>query len=245
MRARHRLSKLLLRYGLVSGGRQERLDRCATTPGCACLRADTLLRSAGTRSAFDAGDEDRDRGRRAPRPIQLRDRSRWPRTSEFTPTTRRLGCSARDLHPDRVRARGRDRRLGPGSAAPASAPSSASHPLEHSSGSTRSPRDRSPRPATATPADCSSKPPGTTDGPTSAGEDDARPMGARPDHRCRGPRGCGATGGCTDNGLPIGSSPARKRGTKIAAVATARELAGWCWSLANPRRRCHEQIVER
>ena len=37
------------------------------------------------------------------------------------------------------------------------------------------------------------------------------------------------TGGCTSGGY--GSLARKKRGT-IAAVAIARELAGWCWSLA-------------
>ena len=99
-------------------------------------------------------------------------------------------------------------------------------PSEHSSGSSRS-QGRSPRPATAMPVGCWSRPPGTT----------GRRIG--PGRRCR-------TGGRL---APVAAQvrgdagnrrlhrqwvrfTARKKSGTIAAVAVARELAGWCWSLA-------------
>ena len=99
-------------------------------------------------------------------------------------------------------------------------------PSEHSSGSPQS-RARSPRPATAMPAGCWSKRPGTT-APATGREDDARPVGARPRSR-PGPRGCGEPAAAP--AVAEVHRRRKKRGT-IAAVAIARELAGWCWSLA-------------
>jgi transposase len=99
-------------------------------------------------------------------------------------------------------------------------------PSESSTG-TRRAQARSPRPATATPAGCWSRRPGLTAGPTgpAATSSDADSNSRR---RCgRGPSR--ATGGCT--GVGPASMPAYKRST-VSAVAVARELAGWCWSLA-------------
>ena len=52
-------------------------------------------------------------------------------------------------------------------------------------------------------------------------------------HQPPGPAATQATGGCTTAGS---SSPSAARRHVIANVAIARELAGWCWSLAVTRR---------
>jgi len=87
-------------------------------------------------------------------------------------------------------------------------------------------RARSPRPATPTSGGCSSRPPGTTVPDThrarycvSAG---ARPARGPSPWRCRQPR---------LHQRWITFNLRRKRPV-IANVAIARELAGWCWSLA-------------
>ena len=59
-------------------------------------------------------------------------------------------------------------------------------------------------------------------------QDHARPLGAGPASR-PGPRRCRATGGCTTLGH-VHRPP--QDAHVIANVAIARELAGWCWSLA-------------
>ena len=99
-------------------------------------------------------------------------------------------------------------------------------PSEYSSGASRV-RDRSPRPATPTYVGCSSKLPGTTAPATWS----ARPCatGGSWPPRPPEPAATRATVGFTNGGS--GSTSARKK-TTIANVAIARELAGWCWSLA-------------
>jgi transposase len=90
------------------------------------------------------------------------------------------------------------------------------------------PRGRSPRPATPTPDGCWSRPPGTTASRCPAGR--AGPPG--PDARpSRPPR---ARARAADERLHRRwiQLEARKKPPTIAAVAIARELAGWCWSLA-------------
>jgi hypothetical protein len=86
---------------------------------------------------------------------------------------------------------------------------------------------QSPRPATPTPA------------ATGRGRLAPPPRLPQPRRRHASPleprlasgqaRGRRATTACTNAGRP--SSPARKK-TVVANVAIARELAGWCWSLA-------------
>ena len=98
-------------------------------------------------------------------------------------------------------------------------------PAESSSGTSRA-RDRSPRPATVTSAVCWSKRPGTT-GPVPVGQTHARPLGpgasGRPRPRRQGNRRL--------HHRWVQFLTRRKRHT-VANVAIARELAGWCWSLA-------------
>ena len=60
------------------------------------------------------------------------------------------------------------------------------------------------------------------------GQDHARPLGAGTAPP-PGPAATRATGGCTTAGS---RSSSRKKRPPIANVAIARELAGWCWSLA-------------
>ena len=97
-------------------------------------------------------------------------------------------------------------------------------PSEHSSGASGS-WGRSPRPATATPAGCWSRPPGTT-GPLPARQDHARPLGPSPAAaRARGDAGNRRLHHRWATFIDAASAP-------VANVAIARELAGWCWSLA-------------
>ena len=165
MRARHRLSKLLLRHGIVySGG--ARLDRQA--------------RRVAARQRFDAADRAGDpadlrvrlrhrAGREGtPGPARRRDR-RDGRRLRVHPARAAAGLPARDRHPDRVRVGGRDRRLAP--------VHRQHHRLLRRAGAQRvllrrSPgaRGRSPRPATATSAGCWSRPPGTTAPATRVGK---------------------------------------------------------------------------
>jgi len=88
MRARHRLSKLLLRHGLVWDGKNAWTG--AHDAWLRRLRADTGW-SAGTRSAFDAGYETviATSARRDRLDTQI---AEMAANSEFTPITRRLGC---------------------------------------------------------------------------------------------------------------------------------------------------------
>ncbi len=88
-------------------------------------------------------------------------------------------------------------------------------------------RARSPRPATATSADCWSRPPGTTGRATPS----ARPcerVGIWP----RQQQGSGVTRATVDSTTAGCKFIDRKKRSTIADVAIARELAGWCWSLA-------------
>ena len=88
MRARHRLSKLLLRHGLVWDGKNAWTG--AHDAWLRRLRADALW-SAGTRSAFDAGYETvvATSARRDRLDAEI---AEMAADSEFTPITRRLGC---------------------------------------------------------------------------------------------------------------------------------------------------------
>ena len=183
MRARHRLSKLLLRYGLVWDGKNAWTG--AHDAWLRRLRADTSW-SAGTRSAFDAGYET------VIAAAARRDRldaeiAEMAANSEFTPITRRLGClrGISTLTGFALAVEMGDWTRFSGASIGAFVGLT---PTEHSSGSYSQPRidhqDRQrPRPPTAGR--------GRLAPPTGlpAGEDDARPVGARPDRRA-GPRGC-------------------------------------------------------
>jgi transposase len=88
MRARHRLSKLLLRHGIVYYGGDAWTGKHDTW-----LRREALpqLRSPATRSAFDA-DYDTVAAVKARRDRLDTDIERLAVDSEFTPVVRRLGC---------------------------------------------------------------------------------------------------------------------------------------------------------
>ena len=60
------------------------------------------------------------------------------------------------------------------------------------------------------------------------GDDHAGPVGAGPAGRA-GPRPCRATAACTQRWIRFID---RRKRPVVANVAVARELAGWCWSLA-------------
>ena len=163
MRARHRLSKLLLRYGIVYYG-----GKAWTGKHDAWLRHDALdqLTATGGRSIRATFDNDYDALLTT---LARRDRldvliEQMAADSRVHPGRAPVGVPAWDRHPDRVRAGRRGRRL-----APVHRRSIGSFvglvPTEHSSGQSRA-QGRSPRPATATPAGCWSRLPGTTARPT-------------------------------------------------------------------------------
>jgi transposase len=109
MAARHRLSKLLLRHGIVYYA-----GKAWTTKHDQWLRTDALsqLTARSSRLAFDFGYE-----------TVLATKARWDRLdaaieelaadSEFTPLRSTVGLPAWHRHPDRVRTGRRDRRLAP------------------------------------------------------------------------------------------------------------------------------------
>ena len=143
MRARHRVSKLPLRHGIVYSGGQAWTGRHD-----AWLRG-LHLPTAAARVAFDS-DYDA-----VPTVLARRDRLdaailAMAAESEFTPVVHRLGCLRADLHPDRVRPGGGDRdrsRFSGNTIGSFIAWCRASTPRAPPAS-----RARSPRPATATPA---------------------------------------------------------------------------------------------
>ena len=219
MRARHRVSKLLLRHGIVySGGKAW---TAGTTRGCwVSIRSIGSAPRQPSRTTYEAVVW--------PPAVEagwMRRSPRWPPPA----SSRRCaaaGLPARDLDLDRVRVGRRDRRVGP------------VHRWQHRRlprpGPLRAllrlfppPGRRSPRPATATSAGCWSRRRGTTASPLpSVGLLRRRWDAATPAARAVGTP---ATSGCT----PAGSATAERKKRPVAAnVAVARELAGWCWSLA-------------
>ena len=221
MRARHRLSKLLLRHGIVySGGnawtgahdgwlRRQRFDQ----PGRRSWRS-TSDYEAVLRRPAPAGTGSTRRS-----PTMAAD-------SEFTPIVRRLGClrgiSTLTAFALAVEIGDWHRFTGASIGAFVGLV-----PTEHSSGRLAvaglDHQDRQhPRPPAAGRGGLAPPP------PLPARQDHARPVGPGPASR-PGPRPRRATGGCTSAGS---ASPRRKKTPVIANVAIARELAGWCWSLA-------------
>ena len=222
MRARHRLSKLLLRHGIVYSGGQAWTGspRRLAAPG----RRVELRRAgdaAGLRVRLRRGADGQARRDRLDAAIAA-----MAADSEFTPMVRRLGClrgiGTLTGFALAVEIGDWDRFTGNtiGSFV-------GLVPTEYSSGASRvqgvDHQDRQhPRPPAAGRGRLA--PPA----PLRGRQDHARPLGAGPAGR-PGPRRRRATGDCTTAGS--GSSSARKR-PRVANVAIARELAGWCWSLA-------------
>ena len=154
MRARHRLSKLLLRQGIVYSGGKPWTGR-----------HDTWLRTQrfaepGRQLAFESAYE------AMCSPVDRRDRLDAAITEmACRERVHRRGAPAvlpaRDLDVDRVRPGGGDRGLAPvhrlhDRGLPRSGPDRALLRVDHGH------RGRSPRPGTPTPAGCWSRPPGTT-----------------------------------------------------------------------------------
>ena len=218
MRARHRLSKLLLRHGIVYSGGQ-----AWTGPHEAWLRRQRFDRP-GTRAAFeeyfDAVLSVTARRDRLDAAIAV-----TAAPEPWAPIVARLGASAAWPRSPAWAWRSRSG-TGPGSPAPASAPTSAWCPASPPAAPAAA-RARSPRPATPTLGGCWSRPPGTT---RSRCGPPARPC--RPPRRA--PAAVRARGEAADRRLhhrwqqdDRGTS-----GPPSSRVAVARELAGWCWSLA-------------
>jgi transposase len=109
MRSRHRLSKLLLRHGIVYYDGQ-----AWTGKHDIWLRHEALpqLQGRATRLAFNS-DYDTVLVTKARRDRLDAAIGEMAPDSEFTPLVRRLGCLRGVSTPDRVRARGRDRRVAP------------------------------------------------------------------------------------------------------------------------------------
>lgn len=221
MSARQRLSKLLLRHGIVYYG-----GKAWTGKHDLWLRQETLgqLSSPATRLAFDEAYETvlattarRDRLEAAIEEMAA--------DSQFTPVVRRLGClrgigtltgftlavEIGDWHRFTGNTIGSFAGL---------------VPSEYSSGSSRT-LGRSPRPATATPAGFWSRRLGTTGPSTGSG---TRCVPARTLHPTAA-RARGDQGNRRSHQRWVKFIDRRKRST-VADVAIARELAGWCWSLA-------------
>jgi transposase len=220
-RARHRLSKLLLRHGLVWDGTNAWTG--AHDTWLRRLRADNGW-SAGTRSTFDAGYETvvATRARRDRLDTQI---AEMAADSEFTPIVRRLGClrGISTLTGFALAVEIGDWTRFSGASIGAFVGLT---PSEHSSGSSRS-----------------------LGSITKTGNGHARRLlveaawhhrsGYRPgktmhDRWALAPANAQARGDAGNRRLHrqwLRFIVRKKRGT-IAAVAVARELAGWCWSLA-------------
>ena len=199
MRARHRLSKLLLRQGIVwdrSAWTGEHTTGCAasTSTGAGCSWPSTRPSTRCSRCTPAAtGSTPRSK--------------RWPRRAAGR-AGGTAALPARGLHADRGRALRRGRRLAP------------LHRLDHRllprAGALgvllrgpAGPGRRSPRPATPTPAGCWSKPPGTTVARCApAGNAPGAPTVSPP--RCgRAPRP--ATAACTNAGAVSSSAASARR----------------------------------
>ena len=222
MRARHRLSKLLLRHGhrLL---RRQGLDRRARR-----VAAPAAVRPARHRRlAFDADLRGRAELADGPPGPARRGDHRDGRRQRVHPGRAPAGLPARGLHADRVRAGRRDRRLAPvhrrhhrrlssGWCPPSTPPASPGRQGSITkTGNSHARRLLVEAAWHHRPA-------------TSRRQDPARPLGPGPAAAAR-PAATPATGACT----PAGSRfNARKKRHAVANVAIARELAGWCWSLA-------------
>jgi transposase len=218
MRARHRVSKLLLRQGIVYYGghawtgtylvwlRRQHFD----VPGLQLAfdaEHETVLQAEARRNRLDTAIEAMAAG------------------SEFTPVVHRLGC-LRGV--STLTAFGLDVEVGDWDRLTGSSIGAYwGWCLPNHLRGSPAPRGRSLRPVTPTPAGCWSRPPGTTASAT-----------ALPARRCW-------PGGSWHRRLPEPvDMPAtsvhqrwlhftdRKKRPVVANVAIARELAGWCWSLA-------------
>ena len=219
MRARHRLSKLLLRQGIVYTG-----GAAWTGAHDAWLRRQRFEAPA-LQMAFES-DYDSVLGVKARRDRLDAAITTMAKDCEFTPIVHRLGCLRGVSHPDRVRPGCRDRRLGPVHRQQHWRFRGAWCPREYSSGASR-----------------------VQGSITKTGNTHVRRLlvEAAWHHRARyvagktmrdrwelaGPaaRARGDAGNRRLHGRWVKFID-RKKKPVTANVAIARELAGWCWSLA-------------
>ena len=218
MRARHRLSKLLLRHGIVyydGKAWTERHDRWLHHQ-----RFD----AAPTQSAFEDVYEAvvLATARRARLDEKI---TALAADSEFSPLTRRLAClrGISTLTGFALRSR---------SATGTASPARVSAPIWGWFRASIPPgpagrRARSPRPVTPTCGGCWLKPPGTTAPPYRPGA----VLRHRWDQAPAAARARAHAGNQRLHARWVGLNLRRKPAV-IANVAVARELAGWCWSLA-------------
>ena len=210
MRARHRLSKLLLRHGIVySGGKAwtGAHDRWL-------LRQSFLL--AGTQAAFEDAYEAQVLA------VGRRDRldekiATLALDSQFTPVVRRLSC-LRGISTLTAFGLAVEIGDGPGSPGPASAPTSG-WSRRSTPRAPRGPRDRSPRPVTGTCAGCWSRRRGTTASPTVPRR--CCDAGGNRRRRRPGPVAMPGTGGCMRAG------PATPSGRSVLSSPTSPSPGSW------------------
>ena len=220
MRARHRLSKLLLRHGLVYSGGQAWTGAHETW--LRRQRFDHARPAAGVRAPLRGGAVPR---RPAATAWMRRSPTVRPRRGERP--GRPAGLPARGRGPDRVRRWPWRSATGTGSPAPRSAPTWAWCPpstpraASRAQGSITKTGNSHARRLLVEAAWHHRKP------PTGTQHDDAGPLGpGRPRAQARGDAGNRRL-----HHAGAGSTPAASSHV-IANVAVARELAGWCWSLA-------------
>ena len=219
MRARHRLSKLLLRHGIVySGG-----DAWTGKHDVWLRRSAALQRSPATRLTFDS-DYDAVLAVKARRDRLDAAIEADGRRLEFTPVVRRLGClrGVRTLTGFALAVEIGDWHRFTGNTIGSFV---GLVPSEYSSGLPGPGLDHQDRQQPRPPAAGRGRlaPPR----PLPGRQDHARPLGlAPPAARARGGAGQPAAA------PPLGQVHRPPQAPTVANVAIARELAGWCWSLA-------------
>jgi transposase len=221
MRARHRVSKLLLRHGLVYSGGHAWTDAHHTW--LHRQRFDDAALQAAYEASLETAELTLDRRNRLDSRI-----TDLAATDRYAPVVRALMClrgvsvlTAFGLAVeigDWTRCTGNTigayLGLVPRSIPPA----------------LPGPRAGSPRPATPMPAACWSRPPGTTAGPTTMPAVTCAPAGTSPMKR-PGSAATRATTGCTASGSS--SRPGTNAGSSRTSPSPGNWLS-WCWSLAAP-----------
>ena len=217
MRARHRLSKLLLRQGLV-------WEQSAWTGAHEDWLRGQRFDRRGVQLAFDEALDTVFRSTRAGTVSTLRS-TRWPRPTRVGRPGGAAALSARGLDVDRHRVVRRGRRLAPVHRLHDRGLSRAGALgvlLRGPAGSGRDHQDRQ-----------RSRPPAAGRGRLAPPPPPAHQPGTRPTRRRPARRGPGSGRG---RGRRLHQRwcrlEARNKRPTVSVVAVARELAGWCWSLA-------------